>query len=74
VTITIKKKINTNPRIDTMPDEYFVPVVNGKEQSVVAETEDVAMLLGLAIKYHGHNSQFAMNACRMLGIKSAWAE
>jgi hypothetical protein len=52
----------------------FIPVVDGKEYSYLAETYDVAMLLALQIKYDGLNSQFCKNACRMLGIQSAWAE
>ena len=55
-------------------DVYFVPVVDGKEYSCCAETKDVAMLIGLQIKYIGMNSQFAHFACRMLGIKSNWAK
>ncbi len=53
---------------------YYVPVVDGKVQSMAAETEEVAMLLGLQVKYDGLNSQFCKFACRMLGIDSAWAE
>ena len=52
----------------------FIPVVNGKEYSYIAETHDVAMLLALQIEHDGLNSQFCKNACRMLGIKSAWAD
>ena len=55
-------------------DFFFCPVVDGKEYTHCAETEDVAMLIGLAIKYDGLNSQFPKMACRMLGIKSNWAE
>ncbi len=55
-------------------DTYFVPVIDGKEHRYIAETADVAMLLGLQIKYQGLNSQFAKNACRMLGIDSEWAK
>lgn len=72
--ITTIKKINASLTIDSMPDEYFKPVINGIEQNVIGETEDIALILGLAIKYDGHNSQFAKNACRMLGIESAWAD
>ena len=53
---------------------YFVPVIDGKEYSWIGETEDIAMLIGLGIKYEGLNSQFCKNACRMLKIKSAWAD
>jgi len=55
-------------------DEYFFPVVDDKPYSCVCETKDIALLMALQIKYEGHNSQFAKMACRMLGIKSAWAE
>lgn len=54
-------------------DMYFVPVVDGKEQSHVAETEDMALLIGLGIKYDGLNSQFPKMAARMLGIETEWA-
>ncbi len=55
-------------------DHYFCPVVDGEEYSHAAETEDIALLIGLAIKYDGLNSQFPKMACRMLAIKSNWAE
>ena len=55
-------------------ETYFVPIVNGKELSMIAETRDVALLLGIGYKYCGQNNQFARFACRMLGIISAWAE
>ena len=74
--IEVKAKNNKGRnRIESInSDIYFVPVVNGKEYSYVAETEDIAMILGLQIKYDGLNSQFAKHACRMLCIKSNWAE
>lgn len=53
---------------------HYKPVVDGKVYSMIAETEDVALLLGLQIKYDGLNSQFTKNACRMLCIDSAWTE
>lgn len=55
-------------------DMYFVPVVDGKEYSHVAETEDMALLIGLGIKYEGLNSKFPTMAARMLKIESKWAE
>ena len=74
--IQIKCKSNTGRNkiksIDN--DVYFTPVVDGKEYSHVGETSDVAMLIGLGIKYDGLNSQFAKNACRMLKIDSNWTE
>ena len=73
--IEIKARNNTGRnKIDSLGEMYFVPVVDGKEYSYAAETEDIAMLLGLQIKYQGLNSQFAKNACRMLGIDSNWAK
>lgn len=53
---------------------YFVPVVAGVEYSHVAETPDMALLLGLGIKYDGVNSQFARMAARMLAIPTVWAK
>jgi len=53
---------------------HYSPVIGGKKSSCVAETYDVALLLGLQIKYEGINSQFTKNACRMLCIDSAWGE
>lgn len=55
-------------------DRYYVPIVDEKEYSYIAETEDIAILLALQIKYQGLNSQFAKNACRMLGIESNWSK
>jgi len=53
---------------------YYAPIIDGRKSSCIAETYDVALLLGLQIKYDGTNSQFTKNACRMLRIDSAWAE
>ena len=53
---------------------WYSPVVKGEKCSCISETYDVALLLGLQIKYEGMNSQFTKNACRMLRIDSAWAE
>lgn len=55
-------------------DTYFVPVVDGFELSNVAETWEMAMLIGLERKFEGYNNQFAKYAGRMLGIKSALTE
>ena len=55
-------------------DDYFLPVIDGEVWNYAAETEDVAMLLALQIKYEGSNSQFCKHACRMLNIDSVWAE
>lgn len=69
-----KKNNGFNKSIFGVGDIYFVAVVDGKEYSYIAETYEIAYLLGLQIKYDGLNSQFCKNACRMLGIQSAWAE
>lgn len=55
-------------------DRVYVPVVGGKELSMVCESEDVAMLVALGYKYDGADSRFAKMACRMLNIESAWAK
>ena len=74
ITVIAKRNSGKN-KIDSIEgDVYFYPVIDGKEYSHVAETEDVAYLLAFQIKYDGLNSQFAKNACRMLRIKSNWAE
>lgn len=49
-------------------DWYYTPIVNGKEISLFAETEDMAMLIGLGVKYDGKKSQFPEMAARMLNI------
>lgn len=73
--ITVLAKNNTGKKkIATIAgDTYYVPVVDGNETSLIAETEDVALLLGLGLKYDGLNSQFAKMATRMLNIETAWA-
>ena len=40
----------------------------------LAETEEIAFLVALQYKYCTSDSDFAKFACRMLDIKSAWAE
>ncbi len=55
-------------------DQVYAPVVDGKELNSLAETPDIALLIGLGYKYDGINSQFATMACRMLKIKSVYAE
>ena len=55
-------------------DVYYTPIIDGHETGRVAETEDMAMIVGLAIKYDGLNSQFPRFAARMLGIESEWAK
>ena len=57
---------------DNMPEVVFYPVVDGKELNMVAESEDMAIILGLAYKYDGRNSQAAKMICRMLNIDSNW--
>ena len=53
---------------------YWVPVVDGKEYSHVAETQEMALLLGLGLKFEGLNTKFAGYAGKMLGIRSAWTK
>ncbi len=74
--IEVKQKKNPHiaKRRPIESDFHFVPVVDGKEWSHFAETEDIALLIGLGIKYDGVNSQFAKMACRMLNIESKWAD
>lgn len=50
-------------------DYYWTPRVKGKATSQLFHTIDEALLGALAIKYDGHNSQFAEFAWRMLGNK-----
>lgn len=50
----------------------FKPVIGGKVYNQLAETEDMALLLALGIKYLGEDSEFPKMAARMLNIKSAW--
>jgi hypothetical protein len=74
--IEVRAKNNTGRnRISSIGGElYFVPVIDGKEYSHVAETEDMAILIGLGIKYDGLNTQFPKMAARMLGLSSNWAD
>lgn len=52
----------------------FAFKIDGKQSSKVAETEDVAMILALAEKYDGINSQAGKLFLRMLKIKTAWVD
>lgn len=61
-------------KIEGFPDTYYRPMINGKELSFIAETKDVAFLLGMQQKYLGANEQFAKYACRMLNIETCWRE
>lgn len=73
--ITIKEVGNYGiNKINGYPENYYIPVINGKESNAVAETYEVAYLIGLQIKYVGYNENFAKYACRILNIKSAWSE
>ena len=54
-------------------DKYYMPIVDGRELNLIAETYDIALILGLQYKYCGRCSQFAKFACRMLNIPSLWA-
>jgi len=53
---------------------YYTPVFPGSGIRYLAETPDVAFLYGLGFKYDGVNSQFAIMACRMLGIQATTVE
>lgn len=70
------EKINKGKnRIASLEIEtYYVPVIDGKEYSHVAETRDVALLIALGLKYDGANTQFPKLACRMLNIDSLWSK
>jgi hypothetical protein len=74
--ITIKKCDNAgvNQHFDNGEEFYYMPVIDGKEAHSIAETYDMAMLVGIGIKYDGKNTQFPTMAARMLKIKSQWAE
>lgn len=55
--------------------EYYTAQLDGKDLHFRAESKEIAFLLALARKYDGTNyQQFVRFACRMLGIKSAWAD
>ena len=54
--------------------EWYAPIVDGRRSSSVAETIDMAFLIGIGEKYDGRNSQFAKMAARMLNIETAWSE
>ena len=71
--ITTKAFINDGFFKD-MPGLIYYAYLDGKQLSEVYETADIAYLGGLAHKYGGANSQFVGMACRMLIIKSVWAE
>lgn len=73
--ITIEEVPNQGTtKVETITsDTYYEPFINGKSTHCVCETEDIAMLVALGIKYQGPNSQFATMACRMLKIQSNWA-
>ena len=48
--------------------------IGDKRYSHICETEDIAYLVAMGIKYDGIDSKFAKMPCRMLNIESAWAE
>lgn len=73
-TMSIEIIAKNTKRHKNLPNVMYVPVVNDKELTCMAETEDVAMLLGLQHKYDGADSQFTKMACRMLGIDSMWSK
>jgi len=67
-------EIKTIYHLEKKGDIHYYPIVDGKKYNHAGETEEIAYLIGLGIKYDGLNSQFVKMACRMLGIKSVWAE
>lgn len=71
--IVIKKQQDVHNHFKGL-DYYYKPIVDGKELSFIAETEDMALIIALSYKYDGANSQFPKFAARMLGIKSEWAD
>ena len=74
--VTVKKLPNTGRnRVNTIKsDWYYIPIIGDKEYRYISETEEVAFLMGIGIKYLGENTQFAKFACRMLGIKRVWTD
>lgn len=54
-------------------DIIYAPVVDGKEICLYAETEDIALILGLCHKYTKLPT-IAKCILRILGIKSIWSE
>jgi len=54
----------------------FKPVVDGKEYNFSAETEDLAMIIGLVIKHNGINDVCVATKmiARMLNMKTVWNE
>lgn len=52
----------------------YCPIIEGKFYSHIADTIDEALLIALAIKHDGLNSQFPKFAARMLNIGGPWAE
>ena len=73
MTITVIKKIDNEGYYRDGDGYYYQPVVNGKTLSFIAESEDMALLIGLGVKYDGLNTQFPKMAARMLGIKTEWS-
>lgn len=65
---TGSNKIQSLVHLETI---YYVEV-DGKDLSCVAETEEVALLLGIGYKIEGNNSRFAEYAAKMLKIDSLW--
>lgn len=75
--IEVKEKKNRHKPggqkyIESAGELVYAPIVDGKELSMLAETADMALLLGLGYKHDGPNSQFAKMAARMLHMDTVW--
>lgn len=53
-------------------DTYWITTVDGKEYPHTSETPEMALLVGLGIKFDDAN--FSKHAGRMLGIDSVWTK
>lgn len=53
-------------------DTYWVAIVDGREYRHVSETPEMALLVGLGIKFD--DAHFSKHAGRMLGIDSVWTK
>lgn len=74
--ISVKAVINDgNNKVDSITGFfYYIPIIGNKETNYICESYDIALIVGLGRKYEGVNSNFGKYACRMLEIKSLWAD
>lgn len=74
--ISVKAVINDgNNKVDSITGFfYYIPIIGNKETNYICESYDIALIVGLGRKYEGVNSSFGKYACRMLEIKSLWAD